>query len=296
MLATVGGRVARVLPHLPQPLVSRLLVAAQRSTRPPRRVAAGIDVAESTAGGVPVTWLGGPPRGVGAVVYLHGGAYVFGPVRSQWAWVAELHRRTSLAAAVVRYRMPPRAPHPAALRDVVTAVAAMSVSKELVDGHWVLAGDSAGGGLALAAVRALRSEGHPCPSGLLLTAPCVDLEMANPALELSERSDPFLHRTWLVWAGRLYAAGTPLEDPALSPINDTLVGLPPVHLDVGTRDLFLPDIRRLRDRLERAQVPTTYIEQVGAAHTYPHEVMSPEARSTIRSQAEWVHRVVTTEV
>ena len=292
MVATVEGRVARILPRLPEPLVSRLLMAAQRSTRPPRRVAAGIDVAQSTAGGVPVTWLGGGSQGVGAVVYLHGGAYVFGPVRSQWAWVAELHRRTSLAAAVVRYRMPPRAPHPAALRDVLTAITTMRSSEELVDGHWVLAGDSAGGGLALAAVRALASEGYPGPSGLLLTAPCVDLEMANPDLERSERSDPFLHRTWLVWAGRLYAAGTPLDDPALSPINGSLVGLPPVHLDVGTRDLFLPDVRRLRDRLEAAQVPMTYIEQVGAGHSYPLHVTTPEARSTIRSQAEWLRGVL----
>ena len=69
-----------------------------------------------------------------------------------------------------------------------------------------------------------------------------------------------------------------------------------VHLHGGAYVFGPVRIRRLRDRLERSQVPTTYIEQVGAAHTYPHEARSPEARSAIRSQAECVHRVVTTEV
>ena len=148
----------------------------------------------------------------------------------------------------------------------------MCASGELTDGRWTLAGDSAGGGLALATVRTLRANGCPLPAGLLLTAPCVDLAMTNPDLDASEPTDPFLRRGWLLWAGRLYAAGTPLEDPALSPINGSFAGFPPVHLNVGTRDLFLPDVRRLRDALQRAGVPVGYVEQQGALHTYPHEV------------------------
>ncbi|MGC2795045.1 MAG: alpha/beta hydrolase fold domain-containing protein [Mycobacterium sp.] len=88
------------------------------------------------------------------------------------------------------------------------------------------------------------------------------------------------------WGFKLYANGTPLDDPTLSPINAPLNGLPPVHLNVGTRDLvFFFDVRRLRDALRLAGVDLTYIEQQDAKHAYPLRTHTHEAqwRSTTRS-------------
>jgi acetyl esterase/lipase len=207
--------------------------------------------------------------------------------------LAELHRTAGVAAAMVLYRIPPpRHPHPAALDDTIRAITALHASGELEEGRWILAGDSAGGGLALAAAQALRDSGGPMPAGLVLTAPWVDLEMATPQIEAAEKADPFLSRSALWWSARVYADGAALDDPRLSPINASMTGLPPVHLNVGTRDLFLPDVRRLRDALHDARVPVIHIEQEGAVHAYPQQITTPEAQWTIRDQIRWLRNVL----
>ena len=126
----------------------------------------------------------------------------------------------------------------------------------------------------------------------MLTAPWVDLDMEHP--DRPAPVDPTLAtgRALLLWAARRYADGVPLDDPRLSPINGSMDGLPPVHLDVGTRDLFLADVRRLRTALEAAGVPVTAIEQEGAGHTYVHRTRTPEGEWAIRSQTTWLQRVL----
>lgn len=269
--------------RLPLPLRTRVLRATRR-TRPSRRVSAGMTVTKETVGGVPITWLTRRHGGDGVILYLHGGAYMAGPVSLQWKWLAEIHRKTGLAAGMVLYRRPPGHPHPAALDDVVAAVRALDTH----DGRWVLAGDSAGGQLALSAAQHLRDTGGPMPAGLLLTAPLVDMELAHPdtvaAIDAAgiKRDDRF----W--WAFRLYANGLPFSDPTLSPINASVAGLPPVHLNVGTTDFFLHDVRRLRTALRDAGVPVDYIEQEGAEHGYPLRSRTPQARWTIAQQVRWL--------
>ncbi len=277
-----------VLPRLPDAIADRLIRRGQRSTRPSSRVAAGTPVLEEVAGGVGCTWLAPELRDEGVMVFLHGGSYLGGPVASQWAWLAEVQRRTGLAAAMVLYRMPPDHPFPAALDDALAAIRALHDAGRLVDDRWVLGGDSAGGGLALATAQALRDAGGPLPAGLLLTAPWVDIELENPDVLALERADMVVGRSVLRWAAERYAAGVALDDPRLSPINASMDGLPPVHLNVGTDDLFLADNRRLRTRLEAANVPVTCIEQEGAGHVYPQQITTSEAEWTIRDQVRWI--------
>ena len=291
-LFRLASKVTAHLGHLPAPLRNRVLLVLQRSTRPSKKAAGGIPVTKTSPGGVPTTWLAHDQHRRGTVVFLHGGAYTGGPFAGQWKWLAELHRTAGVAAAMVLYRMPPRHPHPAALDDTIRAITALHASGELEEGRWILAGDSAGGGLALAAAQALRDSGGPMPAGLVLTAPWVDLEMATPQIEAAEKADPFLSRSGLWWSARVYADGAALDDPRLSPINASMTGLPPVHLNVGTRDLFLPDVRRLRDALHDARVPVTHIEQEGAVHAYPQQITTPEAQWTIRDQIRWLRNVL----
>ena len=244
---------------------------------------------EDVVGGVRCTWLAPELRDEGVVVFLHGGSYLGGPGATQWAWLAEIQRRSGLAAAMVLYRMPPGHPFPAALDDALAAVRAMHSGGQLADGRWILGGDSAGGGLALATAQALRDAGGPLPEGVLLTAPWVDIELEHPDVLADERSDMVVGRSVLRWAAERYAAGVALDDPRLSPINASMGGLPPVHLNVGTDDLFLADNRRLRSLLEAAKVPVTCIEQEGAGHVYPQQITTSEAEWTIRDQVRWIH-------
>jgi len=219
---------------------------------------------------------------------LHGGAYTAGPNRGQWAWLAEMQRRTGFAAAMVLYGMPPRHPFPAALDDALAAVHDLCATGTLTDGRWVLGGDSAGGGLVLAVAHALRDAGHALPAGLVLTAPWVDLAMEHPDTwrDLSPAFEA--GRSILRWAAELYADGVPLDDPRLSPLNGSMHGLPPVHVNVGTGDPFLGDVRRLRGALEAAGVAVDSVEQDGASHTYPQQIITPEAEWTMRAQARWI--------
>ena len=286
----IGARVVLALTRLPRPVMDRLLRAMPRLPRPSEEVARGVPVAEEVTGGVPTTWLAPDQRSDGVIVFLHGGSYSAGPDRGQWAWLAEIQRRSGIAAAMVRYRMPPEHPFPAALDDAVAAIRAMAAAGQLGDGSWILGGDSAGGGLALATAHALRDAHGPLPAGLVLTAPWVDLEMEQPGVVDPPRKDLQVGRSILRFAAERYADGVPLDDPRLSPVNGSMDGLPPVHLNVGMIDLFLPDIRRLRDDLEAAGVAVTYIEQEGGGHTYPQQVTTPEAEWTIRSQVRWIQQ------
>lgn len=111
---------------------------------------------------------------------------------------------------------------------------------------------------------------------------------AEPRIAATERSDPKLGRGWLGWAAALHAGNASLEDPLLSPLHADLTGLSPVHLSVGTRDIFVHDVRLFRQRLTDAGVAVEDIEEPGAVHVYPTFVGAPEARRTIAAQAAFL--------
>ena len=206
--------------------------------------------------------------------------------------IGEIQHRTKLTAALISYRKPPDYPHPAALDDAVTAIRALHRRGELIDGRWVFAGDSAGGHLAIAACQRLRDTDGPLPAGLLLTASLVDMEMANPDTAAAIKSDHTSTDFTFWWGFKLYAGNTLLSDPALSPINASVNGLPPVHLNIVTRDSFLYDVRRMREKLHLAGVDVTYIEQQDAQHAYPLRAYTPEAQWAIGDQVRWIQRLI----
>jgi len=279
-----------VLTNLPRPLLN-VVLRGMRQELPPKAVGVEVNVTQTIHDGVTVTWLARDNHSRGVVVYLPGGLYVAGPVAPQWKWLAEIQRRTGFATATVCYRKPPEHPHPAALDDVVAVVRSLHQAGELTEGNWVLAGDSAGGHLALAACQQLRDAGGPLPAGLLLTAPVVDMEFAHPPTAAAIQADPTTTDATFWWGFKLYANGTPFSDPSLSAINASLNDLPPVHLNVGTRDLFLFDNRRLVERLKQSGVDVTYVEQQDAKHAYPLRTHTPEAQWAIRDQIGWLQEI-----
>ncbi|MDZ7886644.1 MAG: alpha/beta hydrolase fold domain-containing protein [Mycobacterium sp.] len=238
-----------------------------------------------------ITWLGQNHRR-DAILYVHGGAFLAGPVSLHWKLLATIHQHTGLAAGMLLYRRPPQNPHPAALNDTLTAIRALHVNGQLVEQRWFLAGDSAGGTLALAAAQRLRDTGGPLPAGLMLTAPMVDMELAHPDTIAATEAAGLTRDERFWWAFRLYADGQPFNDPTLSPINASVAGLPPVHLNVGTEDFFLHDIRRFRDALQEKDVPVTYIEQERADHVYALRGNTPQARWVVDDQIRWLNAIL----
>ena len=288
MTGTVLYRVAsRGLPHLP----FRLNVRIQRLGRAPlpgRTLRSGRRVEVRTAGGVRTVWLLPPQHDPGVLVYVHGGSYVTGPVPGQWRWLTTLSTELSMAAVLIDYRLAPEHPHPAALDDVVAVLQSLQAAEVLRPGRWALAGDSVGGALALVAAQTMIAAGSPLPAALLLMAPWVDLTLTNPQIPATEPADPVLSRRFLRQPAAAYAGRTSLSDLRLSPLRSDLAALPPVHIDVGTRDILVHDVRLLRRRLLDADVAVDYVEEPGALHAYPTLGGSPATDRAVTAQAAFL--------
>jgi acetyl esterase/lipase len=258
-------------------------IKAMRENTPGAAVRMRASVLDTSYNGVPASWINRERRQNGVIVYIHGGSYVMGPSSNEWMWMRLLSDRTNMAALGIIYRMPPEYPFPAALDDAVAAVVAAIDSRDVPRDRWVLAGASAGGGLAASTVRVLLDRGY-APLGLLLMAPWVDLAMYD---SVTVTPDDQAHTT-LAWAAHYYAGRTSLADPRISPINSSFTHFPPTYIDVGTRDGFLQQDRLLRDRMRAAGVSVTHIEQEGGDHVYSMLHDRPEAAVSMKKQAEWI--------
>jgi acetyl esterase/lipase len=198
------------------------------------------------AGGVPAVWFIPPQAGEGVVLYLHGGAYVFGSPRTHGDLMARLALATGMRVLGLDYRLAPEHPFPSALEDVVKAwrwLQASGVSPKRA----VLAGDSAGGGLALATLLVLRGRGEPMPAAGVLLCPWVDLAATGESLTRHARWD-WIDRSiagrWTEWA----LGGASPEDPLASPVYADLHGLPPLYLQLGGAELLHDEGVRLAEK------------------------------------------------
>ncbi len=241
--------------------------ARAASPAPPAWLRRRVRVARGEVAGVRCYRLsphggGGAPRaaGGGHVLYLHGGAYVGESSAHHWRFLARLARAARATITVPIYTLAPRA----TAREVVAEV--MGVQRELAAP--VVMGDSAGAGLALAAAQAARAQGRDTPRELVLLSPWVDATMTNPGITAVAPRDPVLGIEAVALAGMLYAGPDGPAGPLASPVNGDLAGLGHVTILIGTRDVFLPDARRLRDGLQTAGTPVTYVEEPGMLHDW----------------------------
>jgi len=207
-----------------------------------------------TAGQVACEWVHGPTnRGGQAVMYLHGGGYVFGSV----ATYRELIGRLSLAAGIwvlaPDYRLAPEHPFPAAVDDALAAYRWL-LGAGIEPGHIAISGDSAGGGLALATLLALRDAGEQLPAAAVLLSPWTDLTCSGDSYVSRAESDPFSTRAQVVFLAAQYLAGADPTSVLASPIYADLKGLPPLLVHVGSDEVLLDDSTRLAERARAAGV------------------------------------------
>jgi acetyl esterase/lipase len=218
-----------------------------------------------------------------AVLYLYGGGYRQGtPTAARgFSYVCEL---PGVEIVAPRYRLAPEHPAPAGLEDAMTCY--VSLCAELGAERVVVAGESAGGGLAVALLQHALAEGHAPPAGLVVMFPWVDLTLNGTSIVQNGRRD-LLTESTLAESARQYAAGRDLHDPVVSPLFGSFDGFPPSMIHVGTRDLLLDDSRRLADALRLASVPVTLREWPGCCHGFQN-LPSPEARNCKRQVIEFV--------
>jgi acetyl esterase/lipase len=205
-------------------------------------------------------------RSDAVLVYLHGGAYVVGAAQLHWWLLSRLCHDTGSLGVMVDYRLAPEHPFPAALNDAV------AVLNDLADVHGannlVVLGDSAGGGLAVATAMRLRDDGQAVPGKLVLLSPWLDIALDDPDITALEKMDSVLARNGLAEAGKWYASGADLKAPYLSPVRGNLRGLPPMLLQIGTREILLPDCRTFRDKALEQGVDLIYREYPELFHVW----------------------------
>jgi monoterpene epsilon-lactone hydrolase len=210
-------------------------------------------VRELTLGGVHCEEV--RPRGElddgSALVFFHGGGYAVCSAATHRAAVALIAAGFGARAIVVDYRLAPEYPHPAALDDARAVWAALELAPERI----AIAGDSAGGGLALALALALRDGGEPLPGALGLIAPWLDLTLDITGTRAPDSGDMLLSRGLLRRFAQAYlSGGTHADAPAVSPLFAELHGLPPLIVHTSEHDLLRPDGERLVARARSAGV------------------------------------------
>lgn len=202
------------------------------------------------------------------VLYLHGGAYVFGSSRSHAPMLARLARSTGASILAVDYRLAPEHPCPAALDDALAAWRWL-LEQGVDPREVVIAGDSAGGGLALATLLALRDQGGPLPARALLLSPWTDLALSGESP--TRATHDFLPNAQHLrtFAARYYGELGPL-DPRVSPLYaPDLSGLPPTLILAGGEEAILDDSTRIHERLREAGVAAQLHVEAHEVHVYP---------------------------
>lgn len=275
--------------HLrPKPLASAEAIAAEVAhdrvdADVPSSLERSHDIVRSVVDGMPVLTLS--PKGsapTGELLYLHGGAYVHPLIDLHWQIIEHLAAETPVRVTVPLYPLAPE--HTCeetfpALHAVYDGLASSGLPL-------VVAGDSAGGTLAVASVLRARDEGLGSPAAVLLFAPWVDARMTNPAIADIEAHDPVLGRAGLVWAAQKWAGGRPLTDPWLSPLTDTLAGLPPLAVFQGGVDIFAPDVQLFAEKAAAAGTPVELHLYPDAFHVFVAVPQLPEAKEALARAQE----------
>ena len=216
----------------------------------------GVEVGKDDIGGVPAEIVTPAKHGAGTFLYFHGGGYAIGSPVSHRHLVAALAGASCTRAVAIDYRRAPEDPFPAAVDD------ALAVYRGLLDAGTaaesiVLGGDSAGGGLTVATLLAIRDAGLPLPAAGVCISPWTDLTNEAESYRTHADRDPLVFQEDIDRWRDAYLAGTDPRTPLASPLHADLSGLPPLLIQVGSEEVLLDDSRELARRCEAAGVEAT---------------------------------------
>jgi epsilon-lactone hydrolase len=204
------------------------------------------------AGGVGAEWISAPGAASDrAVLYLHGGGYVVGSIKTHRDLMGRLSRAAKARVLGLDYRLAPEHPFPAAVDDSVAAYKWM-LQQELKPSRIAVGGDSAGGGLVIATLVAIRDAKLPMPAAGVCLSPWVDLEGLGESMKTREQADPVVRRDMLKQMAAAYLGGENVRTPLAAPLYADLKGLPPLLIQVGDAETLLDDSNRLAQRARAA--------------------------------------------
>ena len=244
--------------------------------------------------GLPALHTASPGAAEDAVLlYLHGGAYISGTPQGYRGLAAELARATGARGIALDYRLAPEHPFPAAVDDAVAGYEAL-LERGFAPGRIVLAGDSAGGGLTMATLVALRDKGAALPAAALLISPWADLTGKSASHITKAAEDPTLTAEALGIAAAHYLAGASAEHPLASPVMAYLTGLPPLLIQVGSAEILLDDSLALAAAAGRANASVRLEIWPQMPHVWHlFGFMLPEGRKAIETAGAFLREAMT---
>jgi len=252
-------------------------------------IAADVKCESVSAGGVKAEWVTAPGADAGrAVLYLHGGGYVIGSINTHRDLAARISRAAKARVLLIDYRLAPEHPFPAAVEDSVAAYRYM-LDQGLKASRIVVSGDSAGGGLTVATLVAIRDAKLPTPAGGACLSPWTDLEGLGDSMKTKADVDPMVNKEALLEMAAHYLADQNPRNPLAAPLYADLAGLPPLLIQVGTAETLLDDSTRLAERARKAGVKVTFEPWEDMIHVF--QVFAPmleEGQQAIDKIGEFV--------
>jgi phosphinothricin tripeptide acetyl hydrolase len=249
----------------------------------------GVTFEPVDAAGVAAEWST-PAEAVSdaVVLYFHGGAYAIGSPRSHRGLTARIALATGVRVLSVDYRMAPEHPFPAAVDDAVASYRWL-VASGIAPARIAIAGDSAGGGLTVALLVALRDAGDALPAAAAPISPWTDLTLTADSWRTRAAGDPMLTHENLTLRAAAYLAGTDAKHPLASPLFADLRGLPPLLINVGDAECLLDDSTALAERARAAGVDVTievFPEMIHVFHLFAGII--PEADDAVEKLSGWL--------
>ena len=235
------------------------------------------------AGGVPAEWII-PPNAINQniIYYLHGGGYIAGSIKVYRDLAMRIARVSNARALIINYRLAPEHPFPAALEDATKAYQWLIDSQGISPNNLIIAGDSAGGGLALATLINLRDKAISLPSGAVCLSPLTDLANTGDSVKNNAKTDPFIFPELTDFCAKLYLDDADKQNPLGSPLYANLQDLPPIFIQVGTTECILDDSIRFEKRAKEAGVNVQLEIWKDMIHIFAYfAALAPESRQAI---------------
>lgn len=250
----------------------------------------GVDYIETDAGGVAALWA--TPKNCAAdrvLLCSHGGGYVTGSMYTHRKMYGHLAKAVGCRALIVHYRLAPENVHPGPVNDMAKAYAWL-LKQGIEPRHLALAGDSAGGALAITTMLRARQQGLALPAAAMPISPWLDMDAAGGTFTSNQERDVLVKREVIqTMAATFLGEQGNRKDPLANPLHADLRGLPPVYIQVGDYETLLDDSRALADALRRADVEVKLDIFPEMQHVFHFLAgTAPEADDAIRRQAAWV--------
>jgi epsilon-lactone hydrolase len=253
----------------------------------------GVDYLETEVAGFPAFWT--IPQGSQedrVILALHGGGFLSGSIYTHRKLFAHLAKATGARALITEYRKVPEHGHPAPVEDTTTAYRWL-LDQGVEPRHIAVAGDSSGGGLALATLLNARELGLPVAAALLLMSPWVDMTVSSDTWESNRDKDPYFKKEVVEALAANFLHGTDAKDPLASPLFADLKGMPPMHIQAGGDEALVGESVRLAEAARLADVDARVEVFPGQLHTFQMAAgWAPEADEAIRKLADWVRPIL----